>query len=278
MPTDAGSHDQDGEQDTNANAAINPDENADANTQAGADAESDADADADADADYDSDDFIDDEDADIMPAPNRRKKRGGKRVPNKNATKKTPKRGPNKKGPRKLTKKSRAGGWIRCVKLLREPTEQDKIGFTSNAISNRKKPNDGKAQDDSDSAFDTDDEDLEELEADDDTMDRIRRTGNSKGKKQRIPAQWKTSMHLTQFIFNLVHSCGTKGISTMVWRSDTQFSAPKLIYLGSDGSCLGPPLETSSRRIAGQVNRRLAGFSACTSAASVCSPRYILSG
>lgn len=101
--------------------------------------------------------------------------------------------------------------WVRCVKLMREPEERDKAAFVSNAAAER-----GIEEDKDDSEPEPADDDLEEVDADEETLPTVTKFGELGAEtKQRIPPQWHPGMHHTQFVFNLVQSCGTAGISTM---------------------------------------------------------------
>lgn len=142
-----------------------------------------ADVDADADAEADADDVDDQQEAD-QPA--------------------TPKKRARKSGPPKIR-------WVRCVKLMREPTEKDMEAFTSNAKAergdNEEVPDDAEPEDKEQGEHQTDGETL---------------NANPKSKKvtaeskQRIAPQWHPGIHHTQFLFNLIHSTGPNGLSTMV--------------------------------------------------------------
>ncbi|GAB7351127.1 hypothetical protein MBLNU459_g1587t2 [Dothideomycetes sp. NU459] len=101
--------------------------------------------------------------------------------------------------------------WVRCVKLMREPTEKDRHAFTSTAHL----PKEESVDDQNDS--DVDEEDQAELEGDDSMLQPIAGLGRTKEMEvvERIPAQWHPYLHQTQFLFYLINSCGTTGISTM---------------------------------------------------------------
>lgn len=144
-----------------------------------------ADADADADVDMDAEEnFIDDEeDKDAQ------------------SRKRTPKR---------RNRKQLKVRWTRCVVLMREPTENDRAAFTSQSAAERV------VNEDDPDESEPEDEDLDELEAIDETSTVAGPSAVKPFVKQRVPPQWHPGVHHTQFIFNLIDSCGTAGISTMV--------------------------------------------------------------
>lgn len=100
--------------------------------------------------------------------------------------------------------------WVRCLKLLRDPTPQDKAAFTSSAAAD--KTEGPSYQEDSDAEED----DPDEIEVNDETLKSM--TGRQQKKeenKTRPSAQWQPGVHYTQFLFNLIDISGAKGISTM---------------------------------------------------------------
>ncbi|KAL1302957.1 hypothetical protein AAFC00_003275 [Neodothiora populina] len=96
--------------------------------------------------------------------------------------------------------------WVRCINLTREPTEKDRAAFTSTVVAD----SDMKREKDIiPIAPELTIGEADGLGSKDNTND------VESGTKQRIPPQWHPGIHHTQFVFNLVNSCGTEGISTM---------------------------------------------------------------
>ena len=149
-----------------------------------ADSEVDAEADADADAEADTTmgaehEFIDDrDDPEHKVAPKR-----------------------------KRVRKSHKVRWTRCIDLLRDPTEKDKAAFTSHAAAER--ANEVVADD-------SDDDQIDDGDATDYPSTNFGPSKDKPQTKQRFPPQWHPGVHHTQLLFNLIESCGTDGISTMV--------------------------------------------------------------
>ena len=99
--------------------------------------------------------------------------------------------------------------WVRCIKLMREPVEKDLEAFTSTIRVGKA----GKAVEDQESDAEADaDEDDDYVEIDAAALDGL---GKMTEITRRVPPQWRSDMHHTQFFFQIIDRAGTKGLSTM---------------------------------------------------------------
>lgn len=103
--------------------------------------------------------------------------------------------------------------WVKCIKILREPTEGDRAAFVAGKSSldiKRKAGHSGDGDEDSDADAE-DEDDLDKLDAVDelDALD-----------DDKIPVQWDPNQHYSQFLFRLIESKGIEGCSSMVSLSE----------------------------------------------------------
>ena len=103
------------------------------------------------------------------------------------------------------------GNWVRCLQLLREPTESDRMTFMT--TKNPEKAARLKAKVAGHSSFmDNDAGDFdEEVESDDDEEE----DPEVALLRKRIPPQWRPDLPYTNFVFNIIDNAGPDGISSM---------------------------------------------------------------
>lgn len=169
---------------------------------------------------------------------------------------------------KKRKKRLSQARWVRCVRLMHEPTEKDKHAFTSTT----KLPKETSTEVQNDSDTDDNDDALAELDVDDPMIQSIvdPRNWNEEEVVERIPPQWQPQMHQTHFMFHYIDSCGSAGISTMVCLKGLQQCCAILNETGSHRSRIGPFLASTIGRTYRQTNRCMAYISTIAPPSSLC--------
>ena len=98
--------------------------------------------------------------------------------------------------------------FVRCVKLMRDPTESDRLAFNTASKRSGFPSQEGENDDADDDGVDEDDD-----EDDDDDTVMLEAAGDIAS--SRIPPQWIPDLHYSQFLFGLIDSKGPEGISSM---------------------------------------------------------------